>query len=336
MKYRWIAIFLFGVVFFSILAGLPNQMVQPSFSLETEPAVGGGPQRARPVVVELFTSEGCSSCPPADQLLALLQREQPVPGAQIIALGEHVDYWDRLGWKDTYSSPQFSRRQQEFAQVLESNSVYTPQMVVDGMTGFVGSDKKKALQAIAQAARSAKVRVQVELSKPDESQTGAIRLLVRVGDLHVLETSHKTLQVLLAVTEENLYSNVSKGENAGRRINHAVVVRSLEVIGTIQEWQGEDFTTQPVLSLENSWKKDHLAVVVLVQDKDNRRILGAVSRKVVWRSEPSQKGRQTLWFAKVSKACLISSKSSSLCSIQYVDKQEKDREAPDGDLKTLL
>ena len=311
-------------------------MVQPSFSLESEPAVGGGQQRARPVVVELFTSEGCSSCPPADQLLALLQREQPVPGAQIIALGEHVDYWDRLGWKDTYSSPQFSRRQQEFAQVLGSNSVYTPQMVVDGMTGFVGSDKKKALQAIAQAARSAKVRVQVELSKPDESQTGAIRLLVRVGDLHVLETSHKTLQVLLAVTEENLYSNVSKGENAGRRINHAVVVRSLEVIGTIQEWQGEDFTTQPVLSLENSWKKDHLAVVVLVQDKDNRRILGAVSRKVVWRSEPSQKGRQTLWFAKVSKACLISSKSSSLCSIQYVDKQEKDREAPDGDLKTLL
>jgi len=336
MKYRWIAIFLFGVVFFSILAGLPNQMVQPSFSLESEPAVGGGQQRARPVVVELFTSEGCSSCPPADQLLALLQREQPVPGAQIIALGEHVDYWDRLGWKDTYSSPQFSRRQQEFAQVLGSNSVYTPQMVVDGMTGFVGSDKKKALQAIAQAARSAKVRVQVELSKPDESQTGAIRLLVRVGDLHVLETSHKTLQVLLAVTEENLYSNVSKGENAGRRINHAVVVRSLEVIGTIQEWQGEDFTTQPVLSLENSWKKDHLAVVVLVQDKDNRRILGAVSRKVVWRSEPSQKGRQTLWFAKVSKTCLISSKSSSLCSIQYVDKQEKDREAPDGDLKTLL
>ncbi len=266
MKYRWIAIFLFGVVFFSILAGLPNQMVQPSFSLESEPAVGGGQQRARPVVVELFTSEGCSSCPPADQLLALLQREQPVPGAQIIALGEHVDYWDRLGWKDTYSSPQFSRRQQEFAQVLGSNSVYTPQMVVDGMTGFVGSDKKKALQAIAQAARSAKVRVQVELSEPNESQTGEIKLRVRVGDLHVLEPHHKTLQVLLAVTEENLYSNVTRGENAGRRINHAAVVRSLKVIGTFRGWQEEDFTTQPVLSLENSWKKDHLTVVVLVQE----------------------------------------------------------------------
>jgi hypothetical protein len=295
MKYRGIAISFFGVVFFSILAGLPNQMVQPSLLLETEPAVGSGQQRARAVVVELFTSEGCSSCPPADQLLALLQREQPVPGAQIIALGEHVDYWDRLGWRDAYSSPQFSRRQKEFAQVLGSNSVYTPQMVVDGMTEFVGSDKKKALQAIAQAARSAKVRVQVELSEPDESQTGEIKLLVQVGDLHALEPYHKTLQVLLAVTEENLYSNVSSGENAGRRINHAAVVRSLKVIGTIRGWQGEAFTTQPVLSLENSWKKDHLTVVVLVQDKDNRRILGAVSRKVLWRSEPSRKGRHTLW-----------------------------------------
>ena len=142
----------------------------------------------------------------------------------------------------------------------------------------------------------------MELSEPDESLTGVIKLLVRVGDLHALEPHHKTLQVLLAVTEENLYSNVSRGENAGRRINHAAVVRSLKVIGTFRGWQGEDFTTQPVLSLENSWKKDHLAVVVLVQDKDNRRILGAVSRKVVWRSEPSQEDRHILWFAKVSKA----------------------------------
>ena len=108
-----------------------------------------------PVLVELFTSEGCSSCPPADELLAKLSREQPVDGATIVPLAFHVDYWNRLGWVDRFSSPQFTKRQQEYAAALRADT-YTPQMVVDGRDEFVGSDDARARQSIADAAQSRK------------------------------------------------------------------------------------------------------------------------------------------------------------------------------------
>src|SRR5260221_14262145 len=104
-----------------------------------------------PVVLELFTSEGCSSCPPADALLARLEEEQPVAGAEIIALEEHVDYWDHQGWIDPFSSAQWTQRQQGYASGFADHGVYTPELVVNGRSGFVGSHQGDAYRAIASA-----------------------------------------------------------------------------------------------------------------------------------------------------------------------------------------
>src|SRR5258708_30693112 len=104
-----------------------------------------------PVIVELFTSEGCSDCPPADVLLEKLIATQPIGGAEIIGLGQHVDYWDRLGWKDRFSSSALTNRQQLYQTRFGTESIYTPQMVVDGRTEFVGSDASAARKAIEKA-----------------------------------------------------------------------------------------------------------------------------------------------------------------------------------------
>src|SRR5271167_2275510 len=125
------------------------------------------------VVVELFTSEGCSSCPPADDVLASLAMQNAVDGVQIIPLGMHVDYWNYLGWGDRFSSPQFSDRQQQYARMFNSNEVYTPQMIVDGTEQFVGSDRQKAIAAIANAAAQAKGNVAIDL-QPDSSKNNLV------------------------------------------------------------------------------------------------------------------------------------------------------------------
>src|SRR5438094_115180 len=112
-----------------------------------------------PVLVELFTSEGCSSCPPADAFLQKLDHDQPISGADIVVLSEHVDYWDELGWKDPYSSRLFTDRQAAYGQRFGLRTVYTPQMVVDGASEFVGNDSRLAEKAFSKAVSKAKIGI---------------------------------------------------------------------------------------------------------------------------------------------------------------------------------
>ncbi len=122
--------------------------------------LAGTPAARVPVLLELFTSEGCSSCPPADRLLGKFDREQSIAGADLVVLSEHVDYWNQLGWADPFSSPLYSQRQHEYAGRLKGD-VYTPELVVDGMKGMVGSDEREAVEAIREALRAPKASIAV-------------------------------------------------------------------------------------------------------------------------------------------------------------------------------
>ncbi len=216
-----------------------------------------------PVIVELFTSEGCSSCPPADALLSELTKSQPVAGADVIALGEHVDYWDHGGWADRFSSRRFSARQSDYANAFRKDTVYTPQMIVDGQAQFVGSDEDAARAAITRAARRPKARV--ALTRVGE------RLSVRVDHLPP-SAENEADEVLLAITEGGLSSSVGGGENAGRRLGHCAVVRQLTPLGTVS---GGAFSAAPTVSLSPSWRRENLSAVVFVQERGSRKIVGA-------------------------------------------------------------
>jgi hypothetical protein len=135
-------------------------------------AADDGPARV-PVLLELFTSEGCSSCPPADRLLETLDQKQPVPGADLIVLSEHVDYWNHLGWKDPFSASQYSARQQEYVSKLHLDDVYTPQLVVDGRFGFVGSDGHQAASAVQKAIREPKIAIAISRAARNGNQVAA-------------------------------------------------------------------------------------------------------------------------------------------------------------------
>ncbi len=239
---------------------------QSSAQGDTQPA-----DKRTPVVVELFTSEGCSSCPPADEVLARLERAQPVAGAEIIALGEHVDYWNYIGWADPFSSPAFSERQGAYAKAFGRDGVYTPQMVVDGRAEFVGSNWNKAVAAITQAARAPKADVQITLTR---KIAGAVSLRARAGNLPEA-TAGDTVDLLLAVTESDLSSNVSRGENAGRTLNHRTVVRQLSLIGSAEAKQGVSFSAESAVTLAKGWKQENLRAVVFVQERKSRRVIGA-------------------------------------------------------------
>ena len=236
-------------------------------------SLAAGPVRT-PVVVELFTSEGCSSCPPADELLARMGQQQPIANAEVIALEEHVDYWNELGWVDPFSSDEWTARQQAYAGVLGNGNAYTPQMVVDGKTEFVGSQSKKAWQAVQQAA--AEQRAQVTLRPGKSPDSGAENLSVNITRLP--ETAGRdTAEVWLAITETGLHSAVKRGENAGEDLHHAAVVRSIRKIGEAKAGGETSFSGDATVPLRAEWKRENLHSVVFVQEKKSRRILGSAA-----------------------------------------------------------
>jgi hypothetical protein len=235
------------------------------------PAAAQQPARQN-VLVELFTSEGCSSCPPADLLLIKLQRDQPVPGVNVITLSEHVDYWNALGWKDPFSSPAYSQRQMIHAAMLHQQQPYTPEMFVDGKYGFAGSDYGEALSKIRTSASQPKANITVSMQRSANQVTLKGKLAFGKG----VELQKSTLYA--AVVEDNLRSDVSAGENEGHVLTHSSVVRELLKVGALGNAASEDF--EQSIKIDPEWKQHELRVVVFAESAKTMATLAAAELKL--------------------------------------------------------
>lgn len=231
---------------------------------------GGGDART-PVVAELFTSEGCSSCPPADLLLQKFDA-QPIPGAQLIVLSEHVDYWNHIGWTDPYSSSAYSERQSAYGKRFQLDSVYTPQLVVDGTNEVVGSDSSKARKAFNLAATGE--RVPVRISAPI-LESNVVKAHLETGPLPARSAK---ADVVFVVALNHVESQVAGGENSGHRLTHVAVVRSLTKVGSIDA--GQSFAQDISVKIEKGTDPAQLRVIAFLQEQGQGKILGAALEKL--------------------------------------------------------
>jgi len=263
-------VFSFSVLALGMALGPSTTSSQPQVSGASSPA-------GVPVIVELFTSEGCSTCPPAEALLATFEAQQPISHAQVIALEEHVDYWNSSGWVDPFSSKEWTDRQQDYAASLGNKNPYTPQLVVNGHTELVGSREGQARQVIEAAAAVAKTDISVTPAQSDKHN--AARFDVSVGKI-VSGAAGDAPEVWLAITEAGLHSAVTRGENSGKELNHASVVRVLRKIGTADQKKDSSFSKNVAVGLDSGWKRQNLRAVVFVQERKSRQILGAAVARI--------------------------------------------------------
>jgi hypothetical protein len=213
-------------------------------------------------VVELFTSEGCSSCPPAEAVLADLTRDAGRDGRAVFTLAFHVDYWNHQGWADRFSDAAFSRRQEQYSQALHRDEIYTPQMVVNGNVEFVGSDRKAAARAIAEALAAPaplSIKVGVDGNPRDGLRVHATLVGAKAGTV-----------VNVAIVEQGLSTEVKAGENAGRRLEEPSVVRWFKTVATADAGDIAVPSSPQV-------RADQASVIVYAQRPGNGPILGAAA-----------------------------------------------------------
>lgn len=216
-------------------------------------------------MVELFTSEGCHSCPPADRLAVLLSEQAREKDLPVYVLAYHVDYWDRLGWRDPYSSREATTRQNLYAAVWRERSVYTPQMIVNGKAGFVGSDARRASEEINRALGSSPLAGLHARATLD----GTGRLLVSVDPMPGL--GGRRMNLIAAAVETGLTTEVKRGENAGRKLEHADTVRAFGVA------QMGPAVTTAAIDLPGGVEPANTRVIVFAQDAATLEIIAAAA-----------------------------------------------------------
>jgi hypothetical protein len=215
-------------------------------------------------VLELFTSEGCSSCPPADELMGRIQNEYK--DGKVYVLAYHVDYWDRQGWKDVFSNPEYTKRQYDYAKWLGKEPIYTPQLVVNGSKDYIASDETSVRNAVKNT-----------LSKPDnlEFSLEATPINNRLNLSYNINGISKNTKLVLAVVQKSAKSNVKRGENAHRILSHYQIVKQLTSIALKNNGKGNTTISEP----KNFNAKD-FEIIGFVQDMNSGAILGAEKAKI--------------------------------------------------------
>ncbi len=259
------SLLLLGLVALAIVAAAPS----PS------PTSGA----ANPVVVELFTSQGCSSCPPADRLLTQLGQDKELAG-RVIPLSFHVDYWNSIGWRDPFSSADWSGRQSRYSEALKlGNRVYTPQAVINGKSECVGSEEGEVRQRIAAALKApADGRVALRLAPEAGSVKASVDASIVGGSGNA--GAARGLDVWVALYETNLTTAVGRGENAHRTLRNDYVVRRLVKAFTLSATPGAAHSGEVALAIDPSWKRNDLGVAAFLQDPATLAIHGAAAQRL--------------------------------------------------------
>lgn len=209
-------------------------------------------------LLELFTSEGCSSCPPADELMGKLQKEYHKENVYILAY--HVDYWDNLGWKDIFSQAEFTKRQYQYAKFLGKEPIYTPQVIINGKKDLIGSQETNLRKAI----KSALLKTEFTNLNLEINQTGNT-LSVK----YAVEGTAKNSNLLLALVQKEAKSNVKRGENANRILSHCQIVDQLVSVNLNKALQGK-----VTIGLPKNFEKQNFEIIGFVQDRNSGTILG--------------------------------------------------------------
>ena len=227
-----------------------------------------------PVLVELFTSEGWSSCPPADALVERMDSLQPVPGVQLIVLSEHVDYWNHDGWKDPYSSSSLTDRQSSYVHALGLKTAYTPQILVDGDMELRANDAQQISEALQKAGTNPKVPIRITSATVDANPT-AVR-----GHVEADGSSMKhNADIYAVIALDHAESQVSSGENRGRHLTHVAVVLEIAKVGKLEKGKpiSRDFQVKYKLPQTNSTP---IRVVAVIQEPGSGKVLGAALQKL--------------------------------------------------------
>lgn len=246
----------------AVLAARPDLQAIPPQSPAKAPS-------SSVVIVELFTSEGCSSCPPADALLSKVHLKETSAGQLVVGISEHVTYWNHLGWTDPYSSQVFTDRQSTYASRLSPEGPYTPQMVVDGRDQFVGSDGSALLRALDQDTRHSRINVRINSA------------VLSGGSLEIGFTisgnASKALDIIAVVTDDTDRTNVRHGENGGRWLQHVSVARVLARVATVRGEEDESVRLSLPEGFLNVVDASH-HLVLFAQEPHQGAILGAATR----------------------------------------------------------